>query len=149
MITRKPLQRILVPLGGNEADAATLQIACDAARKTRAQVFAIYVITVKRALPLDADLVSEAHSGENILARAEQWGTEFDYQVETELLQSREIGPAIVDEAVNRGADLIVLGLPYKRHYGEFTLGRTVPYVLKNAPCPVWVYRTPQDGAPD
>ena len=146
---RKPLRRVLVPIGGNDADEAAIQAACETARTSKAQVYVIHVIQVQRSLPLDADLVAETRKGEDILARAERIGREHEYQVETELLQSREVGPAIVDEAVNRGADLIVLGLPYKRRFGEFSLGNTVPYVLKNAPSLVWVLRTPQEPGGD
>ena len=149
MTTQKPLKRVLVPIGGNEADAIALRFACDAARKSSAQVFVIYVIEVQRSLPLDAELVPEAQKGEDILARAEDISRDVDYQLESELLQAREVGPAIVDEAINRGADLIVMGLPYRRRFGEFTIGSTVPYVLKNAPTPVWVFRTPQDFGAD
>jgi nucleotide-binding universal stress UspA family protein len=149
MTSQKPLQRVLVPIGGNEADAIALRFACDAARKSHAQVFVIYVIEVQRSLPLDAELVPEAQKGEDILARAEEVSRDMDYQLESELLQAREVGPAIVDEAINRGADLIVMGLPYKRRFGEFTIGSTVPYVLKNAPTPVWIFRTPQDFGGD
>jgi len=65
------------------------------------------------------------------------------YQVETELLQAREAGPTIVDEAESRNVDMIVLGLPYKKRFGEFNIGRTVPYVLKNATCQVVLWREP------
>jgi nucleotide-binding universal stress UspA family protein len=37
--------------------------------------------------------------------------------------------------------DLILLGVTYKRRFGEFDLGRTAPFVLKHAPCRVWVCR--------
>ena len=44
-------------------------------------------------------------------------------------------------------ADLLVLGLPYKTRFGgDFAIGRTVPYVLKNAPCQVWICREPPKG---
>lgn len=147
--TQKPLKRVLVPIGGNEADAIALRFACDAARKSSAQVFVIYVIEVQRSLPLDAELVPQTQKGEDILARAEEISTQLDYELESELLQAREVGPAIVDEAINRGVDLIVMGLPYKRRFGEFTIGSTVPYVLKNAPIPVWIFRTPEDFGSD
>ncbi|MDP2728276.1 MAG: universal stress protein, partial [Dehalococcoidia bacterium] len=71
---------------------------------------------------------------------------ELDYEVETELLQAREVGPAIVDEAIERGVDLILLGVPYKKRFGEFNMGRVAPYVLKNAPCRVWVIRQAISG---
>ena len=68
---------------------------------------------------------------------------EQDCSVETDLLQSREVGPAIVDEAIERGVDLITIGLEYEKKFGEFNLGDTVPYVLKNAPCWVVICREP------
>jgi nucleotide-binding universal stress UspA family protein len=64
------------------------------------------------------------------------------YKLETVLLQARDVGAAIVDEATERGADLIICGLPFRRRFGgDFAIGRTIPYVLKNAPCAVWVAR--------
>ena len=46
------------------------------------------------------------------------------------------------DEATEREADLIICGLPFRRRFGgDFTVGRTIPYILKNAPCAVWVIR--------
>jgi nucleotide-binding universal stress UspA family protein len=51
------------------------------------------------------------------------------------------VGTAIVDEALEREVDLIVMGIGYKRKFGEFDMGHTAPYVLKNAPCRVWLAR--------
>jgi hypothetical protein len=79
--------------------------------------------------------------GEKILDEVEQLAAETLLTVETELVQARDTGPALVDEAVEWGADLIVMGLPYKRRFGEFNLGKTVPYVLKNATCRVMLFR--------
>ena len=64
------------------------------------------------------------------------------YRLDTVLLQARDVGAAIVDEAIEREADLIICGLPFRRRFGgDFTVGRTIPYILKNAPCAVWVVR--------
>lgn len=145
----KPLARVLVPVCGNSADAIALRLACDIARKSKAKIFAIFVIEVRRALPLDADLPPEVHRGEDVLLQAERLTKDMDYSVETELLQAREVGVAIVDEASQRGIDLIIMGLRYKRQFGEFTLGATVPYVLKNAPCEVWVCRESEGPGAD
>ena len=36
------------------------------------------------------------------------------------------------------------MGLAYRTKFGgDFAMGRTIPYVLKNAPCAVWVVREP------
>ena len=143
---RPRITRILVPTGGGSADADALRLACDIARKHKAQVDAVYVIEVRRALPLDAEMPLEVQRGEEVLARAEQIAEEEHFELETELLQARDVGPAIVDEALQRNVQLIIMGVEYKRQFGEFTLGRTVQYVLKNAPCRVWLVRQAISG---
>jgi len=41
-------------------------------------------------------------------------------------------------------ADLVIVGLPYRKKFGgDFAIGRTIPYVLQNAPCEVLVVREP------
>lgn len=139
----RPLQfsKILVPVNGTRADDEAIRLACALARKSRAKIYAIYVIQVKRTLPLDASIEPEVGQGERVLEHAEAVAERLDYEMETEVLQSREVGPAIVDEAVERGVDIIIIGLGYKKHFGEFSLGNIAPYVLKNAPCPVLLLR--------
>jgi len=64
--------------------------------------------------------------------------------LEPVLLQARDVAAAIVDETTERAADLLVVGLPYRKRFGgEFAIGKTVPYILQNAPCTVWVVRDP------
>ena len=137
------VNKVLVAVSGGKSDAEALAMAFGAARKSKAKVFVIYVIEVKRALPLDADLPMENRRGEEVLEKAESVAEDLDYHIETELLQAREAGSVIVDEAQERQVDLIVMGVAYKRRFGEFTLGDTASYVLKNASCRVWVCREP------
>lgn len=94
-------------------------------------------------MPLDAEVKPEIEKGEEILDRAERIAEEEDYSVETDLLQARDVGPAIVDEAIERGVDMVMMGLGYRKKFGEFSLGSTIPYVLKNAPCFVMLCREP------
>lgn len=133
--------RILVPVNGNPTDDEAIGLACEIARRGKCAVFAIYVIEVKRTLPLDVDLPPEAAKGDTVLGRAEHVADEFGIELETEILQARDVGTAIVDEALEREVDLIVMGIGYKRKFGEFDLGHSAPYVLKNAPCRVWLAR--------
>lgn len=133
-------KQILVPVGGNEADEEAMKLACRMARKDKGKIWAVSVVTIKRALPLDAEINSEIQNAESLLDRMESVVEEEDYEVETDVLQAREVGPAIVDEAVERGVDLILMGIRYKRRFGQFSLGNVVPYVLKYAPCPVILY---------
>jgi nucleotide-binding universal stress UspA family protein len=79
-----------------------------------------------------------------VLDSAEAVAEESKVKLEAVLLQARDVGAAIVDETVERGGDLLVVGLPYRKRFGgEFAIGRTVPYILQNAPCAVWVVRDP------
>jgi nucleotide-binding universal stress UspA family protein len=134
-------KKVLVPVVGSEADEEAMKLACRLAKKDKGKVWAVSVVAIKRALPLDAEIDSEIHNAEDILDRVEHIAEEEDYEVETDILQAREVGPAIVDEAVERGVDLILMGIKYKRRFGQFNLGNVVPYVLKNSPCPVILYQ--------
>ena len=132
--------KILVPVSGTEADEEAIKLACRLAKKNKGNVRAVYVITLKRTLPLEAELESEIRKAEGILDHIEMVAEEQDYEVETDLLQAREAGPTIVDEAVEQKVDLVLIGVKYKRRFGQFSLGSVVPYVLKNAPCRVILY---------
>ena len=132
--------KILVPVVGTEADEEAIRLACRLAKKDKGKIYAVYVITIKRTLPLDAEIESEVKTGEDILDHIEGVAEEQDCEIETDLIQAREAGPAIVDETVERGVDLILMGVRYKMHFGQFSLGSVVPYVLKNAPCRVILY---------
>jgi len=136
-------------------------LACSAAKRNRGKVYVVYVIEVPRALPLDADLSVEAAKGEVILELAEKRAQEQDFQVKGELLQARDAGHAIVDEAIERSVDGVILAVPApkraageggfawprggkpspSRPPGEFKLGHIAQYVLENAPCQVWLIR--------
>lgn len=133
----------MVPVNGSHASLQAVAVACDIARKNKAKLYVVHVIEVKRTMPLDAQLEQESAAGEDVLSQAERVAREQDFDVEGEILQAREAGPAIVDEAIERGVDLIVLGMEYRQPFGEFQLGRIVQYVLKSAPCEVWVCRHP------
>jgi nucleotide-binding universal stress UspA family protein len=133
--------RILVPVNGDPTDDEAVALACEIARRLKAEVYAIYVIQVKRTLPLDVDLPPEAAKADHVLARAEKVASNYQVNLQGEILQARDVGTAIVDEAAERGVDLIVMGIGYKRKFGEFDVGQTAHYVLRNAACRVWLAR--------
>src|SRR2546429_8834848 len=107
-----------------------------ACRITISQVCRLYWvhdINVIRSFPLGAVLDDVVERGEQILDEVEKLAAAAQLPVETELVQARDTGPALVDEAVEWGAGLIVMGLPYKRRVGEVNPGKTVADVLKKA----------------
>lgn len=137
------VRTVLVPVDGSPASMDAVALACSIAKKTRGKVYAVHVIEVRRSLPLDAELTDEASSGEDILVRAEKIAQEAGFELDGELLQAREAGHAIVDEAMERGVDLILLGAEHKAPLGEYQMGRLTQYVLRAAPCSVWLWRHP------
>jgi nucleotide-binding universal stress UspA family protein len=132
--------KILVPVTGTQADDEATRLACRLTKKNKGKIWAVYVIAIKRSLPLDAEIEPEIRKAEGILDHIASVAEEEDCEIETDLLQAREAGPTIVDEAAEREVDLILIGVTYKRHFGQFSLGSVVPYVLKNAPCRVILY---------
>lgn len=140
--------KILVPILGLPVDDDAIRLACQIARQDKAKVLVINVIEVERALPLEAQSTPQVQHAELALERAEQAAKQIWSQVESDLLQARAAGPALVDEAAERGVDLIIMSVPYRKHLGEFHLGTTTMYVLKNAPCRVWLCRQPFGPTP-
>ncbi len=136
-------KRILVPVNGDETDEEAIKLACQLSERGKGEILAVYVIQVKRSLPLDIKIESETEQGERILERAEKVAKKQNREIETEILQARDVGAAVVEEAIDRNIDLIILGVEYKRKFGEYSLGEVIPYVLKHAPCAVVVLRTP------
>jgi len=112
------------------------------ARPAKAELVGVHVVEIDWTLPLDADVAGRSEDAQRVLDIAEATAEAGHYALETVLLQARDVGAAIVDEATERGADLIICGLPFRRRFGgDFAIGSTIPYVLKNAPCATWVVR--------
>ncbi|MEX2228305.1 MAG: universal stress protein [Dehalococcoidia bacterium] len=143
------LKSFIVPVDGSEAAFHALDVTCEISRRVKgARVHVVHVIEVPRSLPLDAELAADAQRGETILDRAEQIGASYKVSLQADLLQARQAAHAVVDEAIERGVDAIVVGLDYHRPHGRFALGRLPSYVLEHAPTEVWLFRyPPPEGA--
>jgi nucleotide-binding universal stress UspA family protein len=138
-------ERFVVPIAGAETDDSALVIASHLASLKGATLTLLYVVAVAQAMPLDAELPAEIAKGEAGLRRAETTARRFlgtkRAQILTELLQARSVGAAIVDEAIERNADAIVMTSAIRRRHGRPTLGETVNYVQLHAPCEVITIR--------
>ncbi len=129
---------IIVPTVG-DLDASMMQMACKIALRDKSNIMALYVIEVPMTLPIDAKMTAEKEKGEKALDQAEMIGKEYGVQVMTKLVQARSAGKAIVDEALKRKSDLILLGQPDKHEVNAIISGKTINYVAQNAPCRVLV----------
>ncbi len=135
-------RRAVVALSGGRTDRQIVTLAADIARAGRAEIVGVHVVEIDWTLPLDADVAGHDENAQRVLDIAEATAEAAHYQMETVLLQARDVGAAIVDEATERGADMVICGLPFRRRFGgDFAVGPTIPYILKNSPCAVWIIR--------
>jgi nucleotide-binding universal stress UspA family protein len=137
-------RRAVVALNGGPSDARIVRLVAELARPSKAEIIAVHVVEIDWTLPLDADIAGRSEEVQRVLDTAEAVAEESKLTLDPVLLQARDVAAAIVDEAIERDADLLVVGLPYRKRFGgEFAIGRTIPYILQNAPCAVWVVRDP------
>jgi nucleotide-binding universal stress UspA family protein len=137
-------RRVVLALNGGPSDARIVSLVAEIARPIKAEMFAVHVVEIDWTLPIDADVAGGSEEAQRVLDLAESVAETHRQHMEPILLQARDVGAALVDEATERSADLLVVGLPYRKRFGgDFAIGRTIPYVLKNAPCAVWVVREP------
>ena len=135
------LSSALVPVGAEASDGDAVRLACELLSPRRGRLYIVHAIEVGMGLPVDAEIAPATAKGEQVLKEMEEVAKPYKCITQAELLQSRRAGAAVVQEAVDKQVDAIVLGMPYREQYGSFALGETVPYVLENAPCRVILWR--------
>ena len=144
--------RLVVPVGGSDMDDRVLGMLPNLLSNDGGTITFLFVVAVPQSMPLDAELPAEVDTGEHALRHAENVARRSlphrNTIIVTELLQARAVGPAIVDEAIERDADAIVMTAAIHRRHGRPTLGETTDHVLLNAPCEVVVIRTVPERLP-
>jgi APA family basic amino acid/polyamine antiporter len=156
---------ILVPVFGTKLDD---DIVSTAGRLADAQVEegeraprldVVYVAELPLTVPLDAPLPKELQGkAEMALERAREVGDEYEnVEVTTNLVRARSMGAGIVQEARDKGAEVIIMGgEPPTRVRGGAILGgiggarpeeigEVTEYVLRKAPCRVLLTAPPEE----
>ena len=135
--------KVLAVVTGDLSDEGVLAHGSDLVKPVRGRLHVLYVIEVDRSLPVDAEIGPAAAKAEDILRKVEEMlhlpRSEFD----ANMVQSRELGPAVVSEALSLEVDAIVIGTSLKPTYGSFSLSHDIRYVLEHAPCLVVMRREP------
>jgi basic amino acid/polyamine antiporter, APA family len=132
---------ILVPVLRTIESEEALVAAARLAAERRATIVILHVLEVPLDQHLDADLRDREAAAYEILDEAEALLESYaGVHVVSRLDRARSAGPAIVDEAARRDAELVLLGAARARvRRGKPIFGRTVDYVLRNAPTRVAV----------
>ena len=142
-------RKAALALNGGPTDELVVTLGCQLAKPGIGELVAIHVIEVDWSHELSDELTEENEAASAVLDQAEGIADRFKVKLTGDLLQAREVAAALVDEAIEIGADVIILGLPYRTRFGgDFVIGDTIPYVFQNAQCQVIVAREPMPGAP-
>lgn len=140
--------KALLGLNGGPTDELVVHLGCQLAKPAGAELVGVHVIEVDWTRELSDDMATANEQASTILDRAEGMAEQYQAKLTADLLKARDVGAALVDEAVELGADAIILGMPYRQKLGgDFALGETVPYVFQHAPCQVIVVREPVAGS--
>jgi len=137
---------IAVIVDGKRLDKELVRLACFMAKRGKRKIHLVHIIEVPRTLPLKATLTKESENADKLLTEAMAIADEQGCEAIAEVVQTRDAGPAIVDEAKDHACALILLGLVRNANKGTGSgndLGKTIPFVLANAPCRVWVVQDP------
>jgi nucleotide-binding universal stress UspA family protein len=137
---------IAVIVDGKKLDNELVRLACFMAKKAKRKVHIVHIIEVPRTLPLHANIrTKESEAADKLLQEALAIAGEGGCDAVAEVVEARDAGPAIVDEARDHNCALIMIGMvrdAQNKIHGDF--GKTVLYVLNNAPCRVWVVQDPK-----
>jgi APA family basic amino acid/polyamine antiporter len=140
---------ILVPIAPGYASDEAMDFACRLAAERRASIVAFTAIEVPLDLPLDAELPEDVHEANEQLDEARAIGDSYGVRVIGRIARTRNIGRAIVDEAIRRHSEIIVMAGPRRvrlQRGRRQIFGDAVDFVLRHAPCRVMV-ATPRERA--
>jgi APA family basic amino acid/polyamine antiporter len=132
---------IVVPVLRTAESEEALVAAARLAAERKATIVILHVLEVPLDQPLDADLREQEEAAYAILDEAQELLEGYEgVRTVSRVERARAAGPAIVEEAARREAEVVILGAPRgKVRGGKAIFGRTVDYVLRNAPTRVAV----------
>jgi len=138
------LRTILMAYRGTEEDKHVLRWLCRVAKQTRAQLRLVYVLTIPFTEQVDTPEPAGLQQAEQMLLEGERIAEREGVIVSADIVQARDAGSGLVSEAEELDASVLVMTdrrhtLPLENPLGY----GTVAYVLRHAPCPVWVCYAP------
>jgi APA family basic amino acid/polyamine antiporter len=137
-------RRILVPVKPGEIGREVLATALRLAKQSGGSVRVINVLKVPMAQPLGADMGGAEQDGLDVVEEARETGADQGVAVDGVVVRARSRSEAIVAEAVEIGADLVMMGSsPRWRSQSRF-FSPLVDEVLRAAPCEVMVVTYPE-----
>ena len=115
--------QLLVPVRDTVVSEEMMVLACQLATERNSSIDALYVIEVPLNLPIDASLPEERERAGRILERAAQAADMFNVKLTPVVVTARSAGRAIVEEAIARRSEVIILGSQSKRRIADKVFG--------------------------
>ncbi len=144
--------KILVPIDGSETSARGLDEAVKLARDQSARIRLIHVVNELMVVAsyegtiYSGELIQALReSGQKMLDNAHQKVSAAGVQVESALLDAHggQAGNAIIKDAEECHADIIVLGTHGRRGLSRLVMGSDAEQVVRQARVPVLLVRNP------
>lgn len=145
-------KKILVPIDGSDTAARGLNEALKLAKDQSATIRLIHVVNELMVIAsyegtiYSGELVQALRdSGQKVLDNAQQKVSAMGVPVESELLEAHggQAGNAIVKDAEQCHADIIVLGTHGRRGFSRLVMGSDAEQVVRQARVPVLLVRDP------
>jgi APA family basic amino acid/polyamine antiporter len=151
-VTDVAYSTIVVPLERLDAVAEeTMAASCRLAVDSGAVVVGVSAVYVPVKEPIDTPLPEREREVEEVQEMARSLASEYGVEYRSVVARTRSPGRLVVDAAVEYGAQLIMVGSPYKRRLArslhEEFFGQTVDFILRKAPCRVIVTHFPAEVA--
>lgn len=149
-------KRILIPVDGSHTATLGLQLAVKMARQERAKLRVISVVDELIAMQNfeagfnTCDLIEALkEAGQRAIANAQKLLKRHHLKAETAVLETvgKRVADVIVRDAAKWKADLIVMGTHGRRGINRMMLGSDAETVLRTAPAPVLMVRSPAHKA--
>ena len=131
-------RRTLVPVTEGPGGELAVDLACRFAADKHAVLVALAPIEIPLEMPLDVPAHEEEARAHALLERALAIGGLYGVRVVPRTVRTRSAADAILEEASEGQAEIVVLGAPNGPR-----LGSTVEFVLKHAPCRVMLASSP------
>jgi APA family basic amino acid/polyamine antiporter len=129
---------VIVPIFGTSIDTQAMHRAAAIAGPETA-VEALFMLQIPTEQPIDCDMTEEEMAARRVLEVARLQARTAKLKVRVRLVRTRHPGKSIVDEAIERRADLIYISTEHAPSTERDILGPTTRYVLGKRPCKVIV----------
>jgi len=151
-VTDVAYSTIVVPLERlDPVSEETMAASCRLAVDSGAVVVGVSAIYVPVREPIDTPMPEREREVEEVQELARSLASEYGVEYRSVVSRTRSPGRLVVDAAVEYGAQLIMVGSPYKRRLArslhEEFFGQTVDFILRKAPCRVIVTHFPAEVA--